>query len=207
MRSRFLYLVLASLAVLSIHAVAQAPVPIPVHKLIPTKGDKSWSLFLACNPRWHHPDQAATLLDLRRRYMVFGETTGRTHAAVWFTTKEEPNTPLDIERMSEYCEKFGLVPSEETHIVVTTVHPDRWTAADPKIMLAFQDRSASVIQEKLSKLNDQIALRKLSQEDLDSEPWGRTWVEGLEPVCDWLDKFTWGIDVKAFQIEREGVRC
>jgi hypothetical protein len=26
-------------------------------------------------------------------------------------------------------------------------------------------------------------------------------------VCDWLDKFTWGIDVKAFQIEREGVRC
>ena len=205
MQRRCLSVVLASLALWSIHASAQAPAPVPVHQRIPTAGYQSWSLFLVCDPGWHHPDQADALRDLRRRYGLFGETTGPTHAAVWFTTQEDPNSPLDIERMSAYCEKFGLIPSEGPHIVVTTVHPDRWTATDPKLVLTFQGRSASEIQAKLSQLNDQIALRKLSQEALDSEPWWRAWVAVLDPVCSWLDKFKWGIDVKIFQIEREGV--
>lgn len=176
MRSRALSTVLGSLVLLSAHASAQERVPIRWNQQIPTEGYQSWSLFLVCDPGWLHPERAEPLLDLRRRYWFFGDTTGPTHAAVWFTKKADPDSPLDIERMRQYCDRFQLVRSEGPHIVVTTVHPDRWAPADSRIVLAFNGLPARDIQEKLSKLNDKIALGKLSQEELDSERWWAVWV-------------------------------
>jgi hypothetical protein len=197
--------VLGSLMLLSAHSSAQERVPLLWNQEIPTAGYRSWSLFLVCDPAWLHPERAEALLDLRRRYGYFGDTTGPAHAAVWFTTTADPDSPLDVERMRQYCDRFTLVGSEGPHIVVTTVHPDRWTPGDSRIVLAFGELPARDIQERLSKLNDRITLGGLWREELDSERWWAVWVRVLESACDWLDKVKWGINAKVLRIEREGV--
>jgi len=176
----------------------------PFNRQIPEQGFKSWSLFLVCDPAWLHPEKQKALLDLRLRYWLFGDTTGPGHAAVWFTKEADPDSPLDTDRMRKYCEAFQLVPSEGPHIVVTTVHPDRGAATESKLVLALKG-SAEDAQRKLTKLNDLIGQQKLSQQEMDSEPWWAGWVRGLDSVCQWLDKVEWDIQVKVLNIKRKGV--
>src|SRR5712691_7252717 len=118
-------------------------VPVVPAQVIPDKPFTSWSLFLVCDPKWLIPGQEAALGDLSVRYKAFGDTTGPNHAAVWF--EEAAVIPeligledgkailrhripgsVDVSRNVYYCRIFGLVPSEGPHIVITTVHPDRW---------------------------------------------------------------------------------
>jgi hypothetical protein len=205
MRWRVLVLALTSLVLLRGPASAQQRVPVGFNQDIPAEGFKSWSLFLVCDPAWFHPEQRDALKDLQVRYWYFGDTTGPEHAAVWFTEKADPTSALDIPRMVLYCRRFDLDPSKGPHIVVTTIHPDRWTPTDSRIVLAFNRRSANEIQEMLSILNKQIVHGRLSQQELDSERWWLTWAGVLESACRWLGKVEWGIDVKALSIKREGV--
>jgi hypothetical protein len=182
----------------------QARVPIPFNQGIPEQGFKSWSLFLVCDPAWLHPEKQAALLDLRLRYWFFGDTTGPGHAAVWFTKQADPDSALDTDRMRKYCEAFQLVPSQGPHIVVTTIHPDRWAAGESRVVLALQG-SATDAQRKLTKLNDLITQEKLSQQQMDSELWWAGLLRAIEAACQWLDKLEWGVEVKAVQLKRTGV--
>jgi len=154
------------------------------------------------------PGQEAALSDLQIRYRAFGETTGPSHAAVWFErVVEQRQVPgsIDVSRNVQYCTKFQLVPSEGPHVVVTTIHPDQWKLGDSKIVLAFAGRSVQDIQGQLSKLNDQIAAKNLSQNKLDSAAWWSAWAEIMETTCNWLSKVKWSVDAKVVKIERSGV--
>lgn len=194
-------------------------VPLKPRQPIPREPFNSWSLFLVSDPAWLLPSQESVFLDLKVRYIAFGKATGPTHAAVWF----EPFVPsrirddgkvlswkniqgaVDIERNIEYCRRFNLTPSEGPHIVVTTIHPDDWHAGDPAVVLAFAGQSARVIQAQLSKLNDQIAAGRLSQEELNSVRWWTAWQQLIESACKWLKGVKWTVDAKAFKIEKSGV--
>jgi hypothetical protein len=186
---------------------------------IPGQPFTSWSLFLICDPGWLVPDEAPKVRDLQARYEAFGQTTGPGHAAVWFE-KVGPRQirddgkvlswwrvpgSIDVERNVTYCRKFDLVPSEGPHIVVTTIHPDRWASGDSKIVLSFGSRSAQTIRDQLSKLNDQIAGKRLSQKQLDSAAWWDGWREVLETACKWLSKLKWSVDAKLVKVERAGI--
>ena len=203
-----LYVMLLSLLVLESRAFGQAPVPLKPYQTIPDKPFTSWSLFLVCDPAWLLPGQEQALRDLQGRYRAFGETTGPLHAAVWFErVVEQRQVPgsIDVNRNVEYCAKFQLVPSEGPHVVVTTIHPDQWKLGDSKIVLAFAGRSVQDIQGQLSRLNDQVAAKQLSQKKLDSVAWWNGWAEIIETTCSWLSKVKWSVDAKLFKVERSGV--
>jgi hypothetical protein len=203
-----LSVVLLSLLVLESRAFGQAPVPLKPHQTIPGKPFTSWSLFLVCDPAWLLPGQEATLRDLQVRYRAFGDTTGPSHAAVWFESVvagRQVTGSADVGRNVEYCRKFQLVPSEGPHVVVTTIHPDQWKPGDSKILLAFAGRSAQDIQGQLSRLNDQIAAQQLSQKELDSVAWWSAWTEIIETTCTWLSKVKWSVDAKVAKVERSGI--
>jgi|GEM_PF-2445780 hypothetical protein len=199
---------LLSFLVLESEALGQAPVPLKPHQTIPGKPFTSWSLFLVCDPAWLLPGQETALRDLQVRYRAFGDTTGPSHAAVWFenvVAGQQVTGSVDVGRNVEYCRKFQLVPSEGPHVVVTTIHPDQWKAGDSKIVLAFAGRSAQDMQGQLSKLNDQIAAQRLSQKELDSVAWWSTWTEIIETTCTWLSKVKWSVDAKVAKVERSGI--
>jgi hypothetical protein len=194
-------------------------VPLKPRQQIPGAPFNSWSLLLVCDPAWLLPSLKSELVDLQVRYIAFGKTTGPAHAAVWF----EPFIPsliredgkvlswsivpgsVDIEQNIEYCRRFNLIPSDGPHIVVTTIHPDRWQAGDPAVVLAFAGRAARDIQAQLSKLNDQIAAGRLSQEELNSVRWWTAWQQLIESACKWLKGVKWVVDVKVLKIEKSGV--
>jgi hypothetical protein len=203
--SAFLGIWLVSCLMMVGSSDAQQPAPVGQGERIPGGPSKeepfrSWSLFLVCDPAWLH-DKAA-LQGLHLRYKAFGDTTGPTHAAVWF---EKSDGALDIKRGIGYCRKFALVPSEGPHIVVTTIHPDSWQPNHSKVVLAFGGRSPGEIQAQLTKLNDQIAVERLSQEELNSARWWQGWVRAVEGTCRWFDKVKWSVDAKALKVERSGV--
>jgi hypothetical protein len=202
-------------------AAAQALAPVFGNGPIPDSPYTSWSLFLQCNPEWLLDKQDAALRDVFAAYRAFGRTSGPKHAAVWFVKSkssveaavaENPRN-LDIERSVSYCTRFGLRPSEGPHIVVTTVHPDRWkkgTGApaqdgDPIIVLALGEKSADDVVGLLKRLNDQVVEERLSQKELASESYWQSWGRIVDGVCRFFDKVKFTIDAKFLSIERTGV--
>jgi hypothetical protein len=200
------------LSIAAILQMAQASAPVPGGRPIPDAGFKSWSLFLVCNPEWLTRSKKADLDSLHEQFRSFGETTGEYHAAVWFfRTDPTKASDLDTARMSEYCQRFGLVPSQGPHVIVTTVHPDRWRSArgdepgDGLIIVGFSRKSAKQIQAALNKLNYQIAANKLSQEEVDSQQYWLSWVDAFTKTCRWLDKVKITVNAKAVKVERTGI--
>jgi hypothetical protein len=82
---------------------------------IPKDHYKSWSLFLVCNPGWILANGDDGIGKLFRAYMAFGKAIGPDNLAIWFSDppgQVATTENTDIERMSTYCEKFGLLPSQ-----------------------------------------------------------------------------------------------
>ena len=177
---------------------------------------KSWSLFLLCNPAWLLEDRRSDVIDLYRRYKAFGESIGPDHAAIWFWRTKDSAALfggskaivelVDVSRSSTYCEKYGLLPSEGPHVLVTTGHPDD----DPRdrSVLKLNDLDPDSIAVLLGKVADQVLVKGLNQEDLDSERAWRTWKEAVESVLaagvSWIDKVVLTIDTKFFKLEVSG---
>jgi hypothetical protein len=170
----------------------------------PSEGIKTWSLFLPCNPLWLVPEKQHALHALHQLYVAFGETTGPRHAAVWFFKGGNPDN-LDVRHSSVFCQRFGLRPSEGPFIVVTTVSPDQW-AQESKLVLAFANRPASTISEMIGRLTDQVAAERLSQDEIDSAQYWRTWIRVIEGTCRYLSKVKFIVSVKgALSLERTGL--
>jgi hypothetical protein len=215
-----------SLAVLAVAAMllpvvatAQAPAPVFGDGPIPEQPFTSWSLFLPCNPEWLVAARADALRQVFESYRAFALTTGSRHAAVWFvkavpgerTSVAENPQNLDVERSVRYCERFGLAASEGPHLVVTTVHPDRWrpdaaaAGGDPIVILALAQSAPADIAKLLTRLNDQVRAERLSQQALQSEQYWRSWVLVFEAGCHLLDKVKFTVTARFVQVEKTGL--
>ncbi len=206
---------------LACDARAQAPVPVFGEGPIPDQPFTSWSLFLPCNPAWLVDRQANALREVFAAYRAFAMTSGPRHAAVWFvrprpgerTSVAAAPENLDIERSASYCQRFGLVPSEGPHVIVTTTHPDRWApgtsapggSGDPVVILALGGSGPADVVRLLARLNDQVIAEQLSQTTLASEQYWRGWVRVLERACRFFDKAKFVVSVKALSIEKVGL--
>jgi hypothetical protein len=223
MRKLLIVTILLAGSLLPQLATAQAPTPVFGDGPIPDRPFTTWSLFLMCNPEWLLGKQASTLREVFWAYRAFGRTSGSRHAAVWFLTSKLGADPtsvaadpknLDINRSVTYCQRFGLVSSEGPHIVVTTKHPDRWTpevavpskTGDPMVVLALGGSAPDDIVELLKKLNDQVLAERLSQRELDSAQYWRSWIRVFENICHRaFDKVKFTVSAKYLSIERTGL--
>jgi hypothetical protein len=152
---------------------AQAARNVLTTEAIPN-GAQSYSLFLVCNPRWILANGDQGIAKLFHSYEVFGATIGPNNLALWFSktrgqTATTENT--DIDRMSGYCERFGLFPSATPQVVTTTRHPDA-----PDIggkVVANLNGDAEDSARALTDLTDELLKTGLSQRSLDESEWGR----------------------------------
>ena len=190
-----------------------------VQKATPREGIKegfdSWSLFLVCNPAWIHNENRERLLDLYHQFEAFGKAIGGKNLAVWFwkhNVKSDTSLTdnVDVERCSQYCAKFKLLPSEGPHIVVTTTLPDLGTDVGNYFVLTLNNSRSSDITALLNKLTDQIVVQGLNQAALDSEQYWCTWQRTFETVrgslANFIKKVKLTIDTKFFKIEIDGGR-
>ena len=132
---------------------------------IPKGGYKTWSLFLVCNPRWMADDRAEDLTKLYKAFEAFGQTIGRNHLAVWFWTHPYQGgkttiDDVDLERSSDFCRAYGLVPSKGPYVVVTSTYPDlslgQGKPPANSAWFALGAMKPSEISDLLAQLADQL---------------------------------------------------
>jgi len=204
-------------------ASAQAPVPVFGDGTIPDQPIATRSLFLMCNPAWLLDKETLALRDVFWAYRAFARTSGNRHAAVWFVNSRLGSDPttvatdpknLDIERNVSDCRRFELKSSEGPHIVVTTTHPDRWTAdtatpptqtGDSIVVLALGASAPNHFMELLKKLNDQVLAERLSQQEVASAQYFLSWVRALEKACKVLDNVKFIVKARVFSVEKTGL--
>lgn len=147
-------------------------------------GYDSWSLFLVCNPRWLRPEANQDLRHLWWNFDSFGRAIGTNNAAVWFWTTRDPDLErisdyLDVNRSSEYCQRFSLRPSEGPHILVTLSHPDEIDVLEEEyFILKLNGLQPSYTEELVNFLADGIITGGLGQISIESR---RFWL-GLQYV-------------------------
>jgi hypothetical protein len=178
----------------------QTPRPIPTEF-------ESWSLSLVCNPAWWLKENQQLLQGLRVQFAAFSEAIGPKHLAVWFAKQGQPDS-VDADRSARYCEKFGLLPSEGPHVLVTTTYPDLDQPTLNYYVIKLNGTRAPEISSLLTKLADQLLVQGLRQEELDSERWWRAWQSIFEStrttVATLMKKVKVTIDTKFFKVEIEG---
>lgn len=196
-------------------AGAQAPEPLFGPDQAVPREYRSWSLFVVCNPAWLLEGRASDLLTLYRQFEAFGHSIGPDNAAIWFWKTADRGALsgdtrlaalLDVSRSATYCAKYGLLPSEGPHVLVTTSYPE-----DPPgdySVLKLNGLQAADIGLLLSRLADQVLVTGLDQEELDSELSWRRLQDAAERVLSaglgWIDRVSFAIDTKFFKLEIEG---
>jgi hypothetical protein len=178
---------------------------------LPDAPFRTWSLFLVCNPEWLLAEKQGELAQLYERFRAFGDAIGPRHLAAWFWKRpprlgsERIAEDLDVDRSSEYCVRLGVRPSEGPHVVVTIVYPERWQPGEARVVLAVNGLPAKQLTKLISTLTDQIMAEKLSQEELDSERYWRSWARALEALgaglATYVKKVTLSIDTKVVKLE------
>ncbi len=205
----------AALLLMTVPARAQAPEPLFGPDQAIPREYKSWSLFLVCNPEWLLEGRASDLATLYRQFEAFGHSIGPENAAVWFWKTPDRgalfgDAPLaellDVSRSATYCAKYGLLPSEGPHVLITTRYPD-----DPPgdhSVLTLKGLKAADIGSLLARLADQVLVTGLDQEELDSELSWRLLQDAAERVLaagvGWIERVSFAIDTKFFKLEVEG---
>jgi len=137
-------------------------------------GYRTYSLFLICNPHWVLANGDSGVGKLFNAYKVFGRAIGADNLAVWFLKEASPvatTENTDIDRMSAYCQKFGLLPSATPQVVTTTRHPEDQDVGDR--VVANLSGSAEDSALALTDLTDQLLKTGVSQRALDVSEWGR----------------------------------
>jgi hypothetical protein len=173
---------------------------------IPKDGYKSWSLFLVCNPEWILANGDDGIGKLFRAYKAFGKAIGPKNLAVWFSDPpgEAATTEnTDIERMSTYCQKFGLLPSHTPQVVTVTKYPD-----DPDLggmIVANLNGNAENSARVLTDLTDELLKTGLNQTELQTSDWGHR-VAGvassvLSSASCYLNKVSISIKTGVFNAE------
>jgi hypothetical protein len=186
---------------------------------------KSWSLFLVCGPEWLLTENQGRLMNLYRQFGAFGRAIGPENLAVWFRKAQlDPNeTPIfrgkqeptladyvDVNRSSQYCAKFQLLPSKSPYILVTTTYPDLDADTGDYVALSLSNATSSDITSLLNKLTDQLLVQGLNKEALDSEQYWRGWQRAYEAVKHTVGslvrKTKLQINAKVLKLEIDGGR-
>ena len=178
---------------------------------IPKEGYKNWSLFLVCHPFWLLVENQEMLLHLYCQFRAFGNAIGPLHLAIWLW-KQQPRWGAldlaedpDVERSSEYCAKFQLLPSQSSHVLVTTTYPELTASIGNYSPLELNGVPARDITALLTKLADQLLVQGLRQEDLDSEAYWRAWQRSFEAmggtVASFMKKVKFTLNTHFFKLE------
>lgn len=192
---------------------------------------KSWSLFLVCNPEWLASEKEADLNDLYLSFGHFGAAIGDDNLAVWFSKWKDEKHPargwtVDVERSSQFCRDWGLVPSRGPHLVVTTTYPGGVESIplinEPPHPPQMPDNSAvfdlgnmkpAEVHKLIAKLTDvlvrnQKVTTELSQPVTVKQPPG-LFVRILEAVQHTINDFScvWSFKVNAGLVQAELQAC
>lgn len=188
-----------------------------VNSQLRTEKYETWSLFLICNPEWLNKENSTALFDLYNKFHAFGRVIGEKNVAIWFWKKgtskswnndlsKIPNS-VDVYRSSSYCTKYGLLPSEGPHILVTTQYPDDLNIGD-YFAISLEGLNSDGISSLLKTLADQILITGLDQEKLDSERVWKKWGSAIQSVLaktsNLIKKVVLKINTKWFSLEIEG---
>lgn len=180
------------------------------------KDYESWSLFLLCNPVWLLDSRKSNVVNLYYQFEAFGASIGPKHAAIWFWKSRDSHELfqgnkavtdiVDASRSSIFCEKYGLLPSEGPHVLVTTSHPDG--APGDHSALKLNGLDTDDINVLLAKVADQLLVKGLQQEELDSERSWQLWKGAVENAfaasAGWIKKVVFTIDTKFLKVEITG---
>lgn len=184
---------------------AQAAFEIIPMQQIP-RGYESWSLFLVCNPAWIIENGDRGISDLFHAYKAFGQAIGPKNLAIWFwkvpaTAPTIDNT--DIGRMSEYCQKYRLTPSDTPQVVATTRYPGELEPGDR--VVANLNGSAANSARALADLTDQLLKTGLDQSGLDdSDRWRRVVIASsaaLSSIACYFNKVSVSVKTGAINAE------
>jgi hypothetical protein len=148
--------------------------PVAAAKPVSTNSDipadfKSWSLFLICNPAWILESGDQGIEALHKQFLAFGHSIGKKNAAIWFHHDENAGPTVvntDIDRSSNYCEKYKLLPSASPYVLVTTRYPDLEPEPGSHLVVGLGGLNPNEGARVLSKLADQLLVTKLNQSEL-----------------------------------------
>jgi len=165
LKCRLALLIVACLFSFRVDLLSQDAAEASHKEAIPKANYKTWSLFLICNPRWMADDRAEDLTKLYKAFQAFGQTIGRNNVAVWFWNHSYQGgkatiDDVDLERSSDFCSAYGLVPSKGPYVVVTSTYPDlSQSQGKPPANSAWFALGAmkpSEISDLLAQLADQL---------------------------------------------------
>jgi hypothetical protein len=185
--------------------------PIPRLRYKSNQPYESWSLFLVCNPTWLLETRGKMRKELHESFRILGPAIGSKHLAVWFWDRNpglqgrDVPWPIDTRRSAEFCKKFGLLPSESPHVLVTTAYPDLQGPVGNFVVVRFNGARSEDMAQLVTKLADQLLVQGLDQVALDSTSYWQKWRRGLESVLttlgEWVKEVR--VQVKAGPIEVE----
>ena len=172
---------------------------------------KTWSLFLVCSPTWLGGPEQHRIEDLFLQFKIFGDVIGPHNLAVWFAPSPYQPSPevwsLDVDRNVTTCERYGLLPSESPHILVTTTDPDSEIAGQSFWALSLAWQSDESMLRLLSRLADQILVKGLNQEEIDSERYWNLWrvilLDAGRSMSDIIKNVKLSLITKFFTIEMQ----
>jgi hypothetical protein len=171
---------------------------------------KSWSLFLVCNPSWIVANGDEGFGKLFHAFTAFGKAIGQDNLAVWFSNPPgqiATTENTDIERMSGYCKKFGLLPSLTPQVVTTTRHPDDPNVDAGGMVVANLSGDAVNSALVLTDLADQLMKTGLNQSSLDANEWGHKVASVVSTVMGsaacYLNKVSISIKTGVFNVKIE----
>ncbi len=204
-----------------VETAAYTPVKVSQTKQI-TKGYKTYSLFLICNPQWFPSKWAkkdTQLIDLYEQFDSFGSAIGDENAAVWFWKKDSDShlsaslaRNVDVQRSVRFCRAWNLKPSAGPHLVVTSTYPDesKLSSGLPKDSAVFEfgKMSSKEISDLLAKLADDL-LEERHVAPVATEARSAWWVRLLEATQGELSSFVcaWSFKIDAGEVKAEVHSC
>jgi hypothetical protein len=141
-----------------------------------------------------------------KAFSAFGDAIGSDNLAVWFA-KDKNSAPsianLDVKRMSKYCAKFGLTPTQTPQVVTLRTFPDGLDSA--KIFVSNLNGSADDSANALGALTDELLKTGLNQKALDENGWTSkvtsAVVTFMNGAACYMNKVSFSINVGAVRAE------
>ncbi len=140
-----------------------------------SRGYRTWSLFLICNPSWASPDAYERIEDMWQAFTGFGRAIGEDHLAVWFWRRpprwggEDLVEDVDVERATRYCDLYDLRPSRSPHVLVTTSYPTDTVRVEEYGTVELAGAGPAEIRQFLISLADALYADDLASLDPASE--------------------------------------
>jgi hypothetical protein len=168
----------------------------------------AWSLFVVCNPSWILQNGDAGIQDLFRAFIAFGRAIGPDNLAVWFVNTKYPLfegptlESTDIERMSKYCSKFGLIPSTTPQVITVINYPDDNDVGGQFVTNLNGDALDSA--RALTELTDELLETGLDQSTLDESYWHSIAIaasSAMKHASCYLNKVSFSIKTGVFNAE------